>query len=198
MSRFLPKRKFGPRTKIGDREFVDAVLYRGKTGVPWRDLPERFGPWKSVYNRFANWWRRGVWKQIYKALQVRVDRTGSIVDGSLIRAHQDAAGGKGGSTPIVHAITDGKGRALIGDTGYDSDALVREIGYRGMKPVICCHPARKHRRRRLDRRLYRRRYRVECLFHDLKRFRAVASRYDKTAVNDLGMVEVACTWLWIS
>lgn len=91
-----------------------------------------------------------------------------------------------------------RGRALIGDTGYDSDALVREIRYRGMKPVICCHPTRKHRRRRLDRHLYRRRYRIECLFHDLKRFRAVASRYDKTAVNYLGMVEVACTWLWLS
>jgi transposase len=102
----LPKRKFGPRSKIGDREFVDAVLYRAKTGVPWRDLPERFGPWKSVYNRFANWSRRGVWKQIYKALQVRVDKTGSIVDGSVIRAHQDAAGGKGGSTPIVWVVVE--------------------------------------------------------------------------------------------
>jgi transposase len=69
-----------------------------------------------------------------------------------------------------------------------------------MKPVICCHPTRKQRRRRLglDRRLYRRRCRVECLFHDLERLRAVASRYDKTAVNYLGMVEVACTWLWLS
>lgn len=39
----------------GDRLFVDAVIYRAKTGIPWRDLPERFGPWKSVYNRFSNW-----------------------------------------------------------------------------------------------------------------------------------------------
>ena len=97
----LPTQFFGPRSKIGDRQFVDAVLYRAKTGIPWRDLPERFGPWKSVYNRFANWSRRGVWKQIYKALQVRVDKTGSIVDGSNVRAHQDAAGGKGGSRGIV-------------------------------------------------------------------------------------------------
>jgi transposase len=102
----LPSQKFGPRSKIGDREFVDAVLYRAKTGIPWRDLPERFGPWKSVYNRFANWSRRGAWKQIYKALQVRVDKTDSIVDGSVIRAHQDAAGGKGGSTPIVWVVVE--------------------------------------------------------------------------------------------
>ena len=89
------------KTKISDREFIDAVLYRAKTGVPWRDLPERFGPWHSVYNRFSRWTRRGIWKQIYKALRVRVDKTGSIVDGSNVRAHQDAAGGKGGSSETV-------------------------------------------------------------------------------------------------
>ncbi len=67
-----------------------------------------------------------------------------------------------------------------------------------MKVVICCNPTRKQNRRRLDRKLYRRRYRVECLFHDLKRFRAVASRYDKTAVNYLAMVEVACAVKWLN
>ncbi len=102
----LPKQKHGPKSKIGDREFVEAVLYRAKTGVPWRDLPERFGPWKSVYNRFSNWSRRGVWKQIYKSLRVRVDKTGCIVDGSTVRAHQDAAGGKGGSTEIVWVVVE--------------------------------------------------------------------------------------------
>jgi transposase len=102
----IPAQKKGPRSKIGDREFIDAVLYRAKTGVPWRDLPERFGPWKSVYNRFANWSRRGIWKQIYKALRVRVDKTGCIVDGSVVRAHQDAAGGKGGSTQTVWVVVE--------------------------------------------------------------------------------------------
>src|SRR5215475_2580008 len=102
----LPPQRRGPASKIGDRYFVDAVLYRAKTGVPWRDLPERFGPWKSVYNRFRNWSRRGVWKRIYKALRVRVDRTGSMVDGSYIRAHQDAAGGKGGSSRTVWVVVE--------------------------------------------------------------------------------------------
>ena len=102
----LSKQLFGPRSKIGDRQFVDAVLYRAKTGIPWRDLPERFGPWKSVYNRFSNWSRRGVWKQVYKGLRVRVDKTGSIVDGSNVRAHQDAAGGKGGSTQTVWVVVE--------------------------------------------------------------------------------------------
>jgi len=95
---------------------------------------------------------------------------------------------------LIHA----QGRALIGDTGYDSDAFGRNIRRRGMKVVICCNPTRKRNRRRLDRRLYRTRYRVECLFHDLKRFRAVASRYDKRAHNYLGMVELACAWRWLN
>ena len=64
-----------PATR-GDRLFIEAVLYRAKTGMPWRDLPERFGPWKSVYNRFANWARTGHWATIFKELQVEVDDTG--------------------------------------------------------------------------------------------------------------------------
>ena len=101
----LPPPK-GRRSTRGDRDFIDAVLYRAKTGVPWRDLPERFGSWKSVFNRFNNWSRRGVWKRLYKELRVRVDKTGSIVDGSSVRAHQDAAGGKGGSSPTVWVVVE--------------------------------------------------------------------------------------------
>jgi len=101
-------------------------------------------------------------------------------------------------TAVHELLEHAQGRAFIGDTGYDSDELARELRRRGMKVVICCNPTRKRNRRRLDRRLYRRRYRVECLFHDLKRFRAVASRYDKTAVNYLAMVEIACAWKWLN
>src|SRR5258706_15944171 len=87
----------GPKATLGDRCFVDAVLYRAKTGVPWRDLPGRFGPWQSVYNRFSNWSKRGVWSAVLKALQLRVNRSGCIVDASVIRAHQNGAGGKRGA-----------------------------------------------------------------------------------------------------
>jgi len=95
---------------------------------------------------------------------------------------------------LAHA----KGRALLGDSGYDSDAFARAVRQRGMKVVIACNPTRKRGRRRLDRDLYRRRYRVEVFFHRLKRFRAVATRYDKTARNFLGLVQLACAWLWLS
>ena len=106
LRRVLPPQKTGPRSVLGDRLFIEAVLFRAKTGLPWRDLPERFGPWKSVYNRFSNWARKKRWENIFRELQVEVDQTGSIVDGSVIRAHQDASGGKGGSNPMLWAALE--------------------------------------------------------------------------------------------
>ena len=86
----------GRPSKRGDRDFINAVVWITKTGAPWRDLPERFGSWKTVYNRFNEWSKRDVWLSIFKALQIDVDEDGSMVDASVIRAHQHAAGGKGG------------------------------------------------------------------------------------------------------
>jgi transposase len=97
----LPRRSQGRKATRGDRLFIDAVLFRAKTGVPWRDLPSRFGPWKTVYNRFSRWAAMDHWATIFRELQLEVDETGSIVDGSVVRAHQDAAGGKGGSNEML-------------------------------------------------------------------------------------------------
>ena len=91
-----------------------------------------------------------------------------------------------------------QGRTLIGDTAYDADRIIAAIRAQGMKPVICNHPTRKYNRRRLDRALYRERYLVEVFFHNLKRFRAVATRYDKTATSYLALVHLACACLWLS
>ena len=96
----------GPRSRRGDRDFINAVIWRVKTGVPWRDLPERFGPWKTVYNRFCRWAKRGVWEQLFKELAIEVDETGSLIDATTVRAHQDAAGGKGGSDAIIWAALE--------------------------------------------------------------------------------------------
>lgn len=97
----LPRRPQGRKATKGDRLFVEAVLYRARTGIPWRDLPERFGSWKSVYNRFRNWARKDVWAQVFRELKLDVDDTASIVDGTTVRAHQDASGGKGGSNRML-------------------------------------------------------------------------------------------------
>lgn len=93
----------GPRSKRGDRVFVNAVMWRLKTGAPWRDIPDRYGSWKTTYNRFARWAKRGVWERVFKTLRVD-DDVGSLIDGSVVRAHQDAAGGKGGSDAMLWGV----------------------------------------------------------------------------------------------
>jgi transposase len=89
-----------------------------------------------------------------------------------------------------------RGAALIADTGYDSNEYRAEIRARGMKPVIHSKPERK-RALPLDRTLYRRRYLVEIFFHNLKRFRAIATRFEKTRTNYLVLLHVACICLWL-
>jgi transposase len=92
---------------------------------------------------------------------------------------------------IAHA----RGRALIADTGYDADRIVAAVREHGMKPVIHCNPTRKVKRR-LDRKLYRIRFMVEVFFHHIKRFRAVATRYEKTARN-YALVQLVCAFVWL-
>jgi transposase len=74
-----------------NRLFIDAVLWIGKTGSPWRDLPERFGNWNAVWRRFDRWGKKGVWQRVFEALQ-DPDLEWLILDSTIIRAHQHAAG----------------------------------------------------------------------------------------------------------
>ena len=90
----LDKPRTGPVTHRGDRNFIEAVFHRVRTGVPWRDLPREYGPWKSIYNRFNNWSHRGVWQEVFDELNLEADRQYMMVDGSIVRAHQDSSGGK--------------------------------------------------------------------------------------------------------
>lgn len=81
--------KHGPKNDT--RRFVDAVLFVARTGVPWRDLPERFGHWNAVWRRFDRWSRKGVWQKVFDALQ-DPDMEWLILDSTVIRAHPCAAG----------------------------------------------------------------------------------------------------------
>lgn len=74
--------------------------------MQWRDLPERFGHWKTVYHRFHRWAKTGRWEAIFKALRLDVDELGSLVDASVVRAHQDAAGGKGGAEEMLWGVLE--------------------------------------------------------------------------------------------
>ena len=84
------------RTGADNRLFVDAVLWIARTGSPWRDLPDDFGPWYSVYTRFWRWSRSGVWRNLFKALADDPDFEYLIIDSTIVRAHQHGAGARGG------------------------------------------------------------------------------------------------------
>jgi transposase len=77
-----------------NREMINAILWVLRSGAPWRDLPERYPNWKSVHTRFLRWSKRGVWQRVLDALAADFDDELAIVDASIVRVHQDAAGGK--------------------------------------------------------------------------------------------------------
>jgi transposase len=79
-----------------NRMFVEGVLWIVRTGSPWRDLPEAFGGWNSVFRRFSRWSRKGVWHRIFEALSDDLDFEYLIIDSTIVRAHQHASGAKGG------------------------------------------------------------------------------------------------------
>ena len=78
-------------TARDNRLFVDAVIYRYRAGIPWRDLPERFGAWKAVHTRFSRWAKSGVWRRLFELLAADADNEYAMID-STMRAHQHSAG----------------------------------------------------------------------------------------------------------
>jgi transposase len=86
------------RTAKDNRLFVNAVLWIARTGAPWRDLPERFGPWGTVSKRFNRWCKRGVWGRVLEALDGDAELSNLVLDSTIVRAHQHAAAEKGGRT----------------------------------------------------------------------------------------------------
>lgn len=75
---------------------VNAMLWVLRTGSPWRDLPSHYGSWKSCYTRFRRWAQRGHWSAIVSILAQAHDHEGYLIDATVVRAHQHAAGAKGG------------------------------------------------------------------------------------------------------
>ena len=113
------------------RQVVNGILWILRTGAPWRDLPERYGKWQSVATRFYRWQKAEIWNRVLENLQADADKQGKLdwqvhyVDGSVIRAHQHAAGGKkgafqeeklgrsrGGFSTKIHIRCDGKGKPI--------------------------------------------------------------------------------------
>jgi|HubBroStandDraft_5_1064220.scaffolds.fasta_scaffold67055_2 transposase len=217
-----------------NRNFVNAVWYVAKTGIPWRDLPERFGKWDTTYHRFNEWCKKGVWQRVLLAVQ-DPDLEWLLLDSTVIRAHPHAAGmntaeddqamgySRGGFGTKIHVGADALGNpvvlhlspgqdadvthastllgdlepeAVLGDKGYDSDELIRRIETHGAEVVI---PSRANRKepREYDRVLYKERNKVERCIGLLKQCRRVATRYEKTARNFLGMVTLTAIIIWL-
>ncbi|MER5843464.1 IS5 family transposase [Streptomyces prasinus] len=255
--------------RVDDRQVVNGMVYKIRTGISWRDLPERYGPWQTVYTRFRRYALDGVFTRALQQIQARADAAGDIdwlvqIDSTIVRAHQHAAatgrkgGGtgdepdnhalgrsRGGLTTKIHLACDGRGRPLallvtpgqrhdstcaqtllerirvpraglgrprcrpdqvIADKAYSSRGFRAYLRKRGIAHTI---PEKadqqRHRLNRgrrggrppgFDREAYRRRNTVERCFNQLKGFRGIAIRYDKTATSYEAAVSLASFLLW--
>ena len=232
----LPGKEGDPgRTAKDNRLFVEAILYRYRAGIPWRDLPERFGDFRVIHTRFTRWAQKGVWEKIFKILAEDADNEYAMIDSTIVRAHQHSAGAqkkngadqdqaigrsKGGLSTKIHATCDALGNptsfhltpgqahdldgadallpslqaeALLADKAYDADARVRDkLEDRDIPAVI---PSKANRKEPIeyDKHLYKARHLIENFFQKLKQYRAIATRYDKTALNFLGAIYLAAS-----
>src|SRR5713101_3814190 len=155
-------------TARDNRLFVEAVLYRYRAGMPWRDLPERFGDPVKIHTRFSRWAQSGVWKKMFEML---------AADALL---------------PQMQADT------LLADKACDADLPVIEpLLAAGKTPVI---PPKSNRKvqRAYDKELYKARHLMENFYCKLKQYRAIATRYDKTARNFLAGIHLAAAVIWLN
>lgn len=97
-----------------NRLFVEAVLWIVRTGAPWRDLPDAFGNWNSVFRRFSRWSAKGVWHRVFAAMAADPDFEYLIIDSTIVRAHQHAAGAKKVPTirPLAARVAAGAPRSI--------------------------------------------------------------------------------------
>lgn len=101
----MPMDRRGPKPK-NNRQIINGMFYILRTGSPWRDLPERYGPYTSVYNRFNRWRKAGIWDKLMDAIVKAHDGKVQMIDSSIVRVHQHASGVKkrGSSTNRVGVI----------------------------------------------------------------------------------------------
>src|SRR5919107_640874 len=216
------------RSGADNRLFVEAVLWIVRVGAPWRDLPQAFGKWNSVFQRFRRWVRSGVFDQLFGALSTDADFEYVIVDGTIVRVHQHGSGARGGTktqaigrsrgglTTKIVALVDALGNlvrfvllpgqrhdsvgvaplltdldfaALLADKAFDSDGFRTELDNRGAVAVI---PPKANRVTTIpcDFEIYKWRHLVENFFCQIKEFRRIATRYDKTDTSFAAMIQL--------
>ena len=208
----LPNKPRGvPR--VNDRRVLNGICWVLRSGAPWRDLPQEFGPYTTCYNRFIRWRRTGVWSRIMAAFA------------AIARNRKQSMGrSRGGLTSKIHAMVDSNGlpvrlaltageahdnrlafkllsrlksgTMVLADRGYDADWIRALAAERGAwanippkcnrKEPMCFSPY-----------LYRARNLIERFFNKIKHCRRVATRYDKLAANYLAFVQLASIRLWL-
>jgi transposase len=216
---------------------VEGILYRIRTGCPWRDLPSIFGKWNSVYKRFNEWSKSDKLMKVFNiASSNDPDFEWVFIDGSIVKSHQHSMGavkgeetaiGKSvaGNTTKIHAVVDSMGLPIkfeitggevhdsqmapylvasvpkaeyvVGDKGYDSEELRKQIEHQGSQQVIPRKANSKIGNDDIDFAIYKLRHLVENIFARIKHFRAVATRYDKLKRNFKSVIALAFAYLWL-
>ncbi|RSO36192.1 IS5 family transposase [Streptomyces sp. WAC 06725] len=217
----LPRNVGWGRRWKSHRRVVNGILFRLRTGIPWRDMPTRFGNWKTVYERHRWWSADGTWERMLRAVlaEGRIDWSMVSVDSTVCRAHQHAAGARRKASrkprtrirPAQHRPAGGRPRTcpdhLSGDKAYSSRRNRRYLWRWHIKHTI---PERRdqqtHRRNRgskggrptdFKHAQYARRREVEGTINRIKNSRAMATRYDKRTYVFHGTVTVAALRRWL-
>ena len=86
---------------------LNAVVWIARSGAPWRDLPERYGPWESAYSRFRKWIDDGILDNIFRVLSMDAELQEISLDASIVQAHQHSAGARKDSPPLLKSGTAG-------------------------------------------------------------------------------------------
>lgn len=240
----LPGKESDPGATAKDNSlFVEAVLYRYRAGIPWRDLPERFGDFRVVHTRHTRWSEKGVWQQVFEVLAEDADNEYAAIDATIVRAHQHRAGApqkkpsdtcetqaigrsSGGLSTKIHATGDALGNptgfhltpgqahdlqgadvlldkideigALLADKAYDAEQRVLERLTKADCQAVIPPKSNRTEHREYDNPIYKWRHLIENLFQKLKQYRALATRYDKTARNFLGAIYLAAAVIWLN
>jgi transposase len=207
-----------------------------RTGIQWRDLPEEFGRWNTVFRRFNLWSKKGVLQKLFQSISSENDPEWLFIDGSIVKAHQDSCGAasgadqaigksRGGNSTKIHLAVDSgglpvyfeisggqvhdivhaqsliaeapKSSSVTADKGYDSDSLREFIEAQGCVANIPRKENSKTGNGHMDWCLYKYRHLVENAFLKIKKYRAVATRYDKLARNYASNVALAFVMVWL-
>ena len=218
----------------GLKIFLEAIYWIARTGAQWREVPEKYGNWNSIFIRFNEWSKKGIWEKLMEFCVQDADLEYLSIDATIVRAHPCSAGyldqneqglgrSKGGFSSKIHAtvdalgnpiklivtpgqtsdftkaqelIKDAQGSYIIGDKGYDSDALREQIYSQKCTPVI---PGKSSRKVEIeyDKHIYKERHVVECFFSKLKQFRRTFSRFDKSLRNFSSFLSFVGAMLWL-